>query len=63
MMKAKVYCDVTCGNCGSLAYGSSYYKNTSTISKLKEATKDWIWDKELYMNLCPDCQNELKENQ
>jgi hypothetical protein len=31
-------------------------------TKLKEATKDWIWDEELCMNLCPNCQKELKSN-
>ena len=63
MARAKVYCEVTCNNCGSLACGSTYYKNASTISKLKDATKDWIWDEELGMNLCPDCQEELKGKQ
>lgn len=63
MARAKVYCEVTCNNCGGLAYGSTYYKNASTISKLKEATKDWIWDEKLGMNLCPDCQKELKGKQ
>ena len=59
-MRAKIYCEATCCHCGGLAYKSTYYKNASTISKLKEATKDWIWDEELCGNLCPECQKELK---
>ena len=61
-MKAKIYCEVICCHCGGLAYKSKYYRNTSTISELKEATKDWIWDDELHGNLCPECQKELKRN-
>ena len=61
MAKAKIYCEVTCNNCGALACASTYYKNASTISKLKEATKDWVWDEKLSMNLCPECQEELKK--
>ena len=61
-MKARIYCEVTCCNCGGLAYKSTYYKNTTTISELKEATKDWVWDDKLYGNLCPECQKELKRN-
>lgn len=61
MARAKIYCEVTCLNCGGLAYGSGYYKNASTISKLKELTKDWVYDEKLGMNLCPECQKELKK--
>ena len=35
MEKAKIYCEVTCGSCGALAYVSRYYKNTDTIRKAK----------------------------
>ena len=59
-MKARIYCEVTCCICGGLAYKSTYYKNSSTISELKEATKDWIWDDKLHGNLCPECQKELE---
>lgn len=58
-MKARIYCEVMCCNCGGLAYKSTYYKNTSTISELKESVKDWIWDDKLHGNLCPECQKEL----
>lgn len=61
-MKARIYCEVTCCYCGGLAFGSGYYKNKATIGALKENTKDWIWDNELYGNLCPECQKELKKN-
>lgn len=61
MARVKIYCEVTCNNCGVLASESAYYKNASTISKLKEATKDWVWDESLGGNLCPGCQEELKK--
>lgn len=60
MAKAKIYCEVTCNNCGALACSSTYYKNASTITKIEKQTKDWIWDEEFGGNLCPDCQEELK---
>ena len=60
MVKAKIYCEVICCHCGGLAFGSGYYRNSSTISKLKEKTKDWVWSDEYSGNLCPDCQGELK---
>lgn len=60
MKKAKIYCEVTCNRCGALAMGSSYYRNASTISKLKNYTKDWVYDDDFGGNLCPDCQNENK---
>ena len=59
--RAKVYCEVTCCHCGGLAYGSQYYENATTISNLKEKTKDWIWSDEFCGNLCPECQEELKK--
>lgn len=61
-MKARIYCEVTCCNCGGLAYESGYYRNASTISELKEATKDWVWDDKLGGNLCPGCQEDLKKD-
>lgn len=60
-MRAKVYCEVTCGNCGVTTSSSDYYKNSALISKLKEETRDWIWDEKQCMNLCPSCQEELKK--
>ena len=59
-MKAKIYCEVTCCRCSGLASKSRYYKNSETIARLKELTKDWVWDENLCGNLCPDCQKELK---
>ena len=42
---------------------SGYYKNDSIISKLKENAKEdnWVWDEEFCGNLCPECQEEIKE--
>lgn len=63
MARAKVYCEITCNSCGNLLKGSGYYKNSSIISKLKETAKkeNWIWDEEFGGNLCPNCQEEIKE--
>lgn len=58
-MRAKIYCEVTCINCGVVASGSNYYKNASTISQLKEKTKDWIYSEVLEGNICPSCQREV----
>lgn len=63
MARAKIWCEVTCGSCGALDCCSTYYKNASTISKLKEKTKDWVYDKDLGINLCPSCQKELRGKQ
>ena len=57
-MKANIRIEVRCGNCGCVA--GSYYHNAKSLPKLKEVTKDWIYDNE-YGNLCPECQNEVSE--
>ena len=63
MAKAKVYCEITCNSCGALLKGSGYYKNASIISKLKSNANEsgWVWDEEFGGNLCPSCQEEVKE--
>ena len=58
-MNAKIYCEVTCCNCGGVI--GRYYRNAESISILKEHVKDWVWDNELFGNLCPECQKELKK--
>lgn len=63
MSKPKIYCEITCGFCGGLAYMSGYYKDSSTISELRRTTKNWIWDEEHGTNLCPDCQEKLKRGE
>lgn len=60
-MKAKIWCEITCGNCGAMATISRYYSNAGSIKKIKEETADWIWDDENSMNLCPDCQKKLNK--
>ena len=42
MARAKIYCEITCNNCGVVLKGSGYYKNVSIISKLKENAKRLI---------------------
>ena len=63
MARAKVYCEITCNSCGTLLIGSGYYKNASIISKLKSNANEsgWVWDEEFGGNLCPSCQEEVKE--
>lgn len=62
-MKAKIWCEITCGNCGAMATISRYYSNAGSIKikKIKEETADWIWDDENSINLCPDCQKKLNK--
>ncbi len=62
MARAKIYCEIICNNCGALLKGSGYYNNSSIISRLKENAKEsnWIWSEEFCGNLCPDCQEEMK---
>ena len=63
MARAKVYCEITCNNCGALLKGSGYYKNSSIIAKLKENAKEanCVCDEEFCGNLCPECQEEIKK--
>ena len=63
MARAKIYCEITCNNCGGVLKGSGYYKNSSIIAKLKESAKEanWVWDEEFCGNLCPSCQEEIKK--
>lgn len=57
-MRANIRIEVQCSNCGSVIGWN--YRNAKSVSKLKEATKDWIYDAE-YGNLCPECQKEIGE--
>lgn len=59
-MKAVIWCEVQCSNCGDVI-GWDYH-NAKSISQLKEATKDWRFDRERG-NLCPECQKELRGEQ
>lgn len=58
-MKANIWLSVSCSHCGGVI--GWYYHNAKSVSKLKEATKKWIFDKE-HGNLCPECQKKLKED-
>lgn len=56
-LKAKIRIEVQCSNCGG-AIGD-YYHNAKSVSRLKEKTKDWIYDDE-FGSICPECQKELR---
>ena len=56
-MKAVIWMEVQCSNCDRVIGWD--YINAKSVSKLKTATKDWIYDKE-NGNLCPECQEEIK---
>ena len=60
-MKAKVWCEVTCCLCGTLACKSRYYTNPTSIAELKKEVSDWVWDKEIGGNLCPKCLEKEKK--
>lgn len=57
MANSIIWCEVTCGNCGGLAFESGYY-SPERIKKLKQETKHWKADKD-YRVLCPDCRKVL----
>lgn len=59
-MKAKIWCEVTCGRCGKMATDSGYYHNKLTIALLKEEIKDWEYTED-YGNLCPECLREMRK--
>ena len=56
-MRAVIWMEVQCSNCGSVI-GWDYH-NAKSVSKLKEVTKDWIFDKKIG-NLCPECQKTVR---
>lgn len=60
-MKAKIWCECLCVECGGMAVNSTYYDNPSTISELKNEVKDWIYDKDVGGNICPECQAKIKK--
>lgn len=59
MTRAKIWCEVTCGNCTALAGASGFYRNADTIRRLKATTKDRKDDKQ-YGTLCPKCYQKLR---
>ena len=60
-MKAKIWCECICTECGGMAAGSTYYNNPETISSLKKYVNDWIYDEDLGGNICPECQAKIKQ--
>ena len=59
MVKEIIFCEVTCGKCGTVANFSGYY-SPARIKKLKQETKAWVSD-DNYRVLCPHCQIKIKE--
>ena len=57
MMKCIIWLEVKCANCDRVVGWD--YKNASSVSKLKAATRDWIFDRDLG-NLCPECKRKLR---
>lgn len=57
-MKPIIWIEIHCDNCGDVI-GWNYH-DAESISKLKKAAKDWIYNKE-YGNLCPECQKRVTE--
>ena len=55
-MKPVIWIEIHCDNCGNVI-GWNYH-NAKSVSKLKEATKGWIFSEE-HGNICPECQKEL----
>lgn len=55
-MKAKIWCEVTCGCCGDIV--ARYYGNSKDIAVIKDSVKDWRYT-EKYGNTCPDCLKKM----
>lgn len=55
-----IWCEVSCCKCGEVI--GFYYKNTKTISRLKELTKDWNYCEDTG-TLCPKCYQEWKRKE
>lgn len=55
-MRPVIWIEIHCDNCGDVIGWN--YRNAKSISKLKKATKDWIYSQE-HGNICPECQREL----
>ena len=58
-MKAFIWMEVQCSHCDSVIGWD--YTNAKSVSALKKATKDWIFDRD-FGNLCPECQKKIKSN-
>lgn len=56
--RAVIWCECTCEHCGKMI--GFHYKNEKTISRLKDAIKDWRYCGE-EGNLCPECYEKRKE--
>ncbi len=57
-MRNVIWCEVSCGCCGSVANESGYY-SPERIRLLKAETKDWVDDVD-YRVLCPACSKKMK---
>ena len=55
--KDKIWCEVACACCGSIASASGYY-SPERIKKLKLETKDWGVNVGIYNIICPTCLKE-----
>ena len=59
-MKPAIWIDVHCDICDYTV--GQYYRNAKSISKLKAATKNWIYSPEYDGNICPECQKKIFDN-
>lgn len=55
-MRAKIWFEVVCNECGGMV--GHFYKNKNTIKRIKEETKDWEWVDGV--NICGDCLKKIK---
>ena len=58
MERAVIWCEVCCSQCDEVI--GRVHCNSEDIRILEEATKDWTYDP-VYGNLCPECQETLKD--
>ena len=55
-MKAKIWCEMVCNECGGMI--GYFYKNKNTIVKIKEKTKDWECVNGV--NVCGECLIKMR---
>lgn len=57
-MKAKIWCELVCNECGGMI--GHFYKNKDIITKIKEETKDWEYVDGV--NICGECLRKMRNS-
>ena len=55
-MKARIWCDVVCNECGGMI--GYFYENENTIRKMKDEINDWECVDGV--NICGECLGKIR---